>query len=65
MRCHYLPQFYLKYFLSRDNKLWVYDRNLNEYREQTPKATGVKKGYYKYKGKDGKMHNDIEELFKK
>jgi len=44
-RHHYLPQFYLDKF-SRSGSLYIFDRELNEYREQTPTNTAVKSHYY-------------------
>jgi len=58
-RHHYLPQFYLKNF-CKNGFLWVYDRNNNEYRQQTPINTAVKKKYYTTTGPDGRSHNEIE-----
>ena len=58
-RHHYLPQFYLKNF-CKDGFLWVYDRDNDEYRQQTPINTAVKKKYYTAIGLDGKSHNEIE-----
>lgn len=58
-RHHFLPKFYLKYFC--ENKLfWVYDREKNEYRKQTPNNTAIQKKYYSFIGCDGKEHNEIE-----
>ena len=58
-RHHYLPQFYLKNF-CKNGFLWVYDRENNKYRQQTPINTAVKKKYYTTTGSDGKSHNKIE-----
>lgn len=58
-RHHYLPQFYLKNF-CKNGFLWVYDREDNKYRQQTPINTAVKKKYYTTTGPDGKSHNKIE-----
>ena len=60
-RHHYLPQFYLKNFCKNDF-LWIYDRDNNEYRQQTPINTAVKKKYYTAIGPDGKSHNEIESV---
>jgi hypothetical protein len=60
-RHHYLPQFYLKNFCN-NGFLWVYDRNNNKYRQQTPINTAVKKKYYTAIGPDGKSHNEIESV---
>ena len=61
-RHHYLPQFYLKNF-CKNGFLWVYDREDNKYRQQTPINTAVKKKYYTITGPDGKSHNKIEAVF--
>lgn len=58
-RHHYLPQFYLKNF-CKNGFLWVYDRHNNEYRQQTPINTALKKKYYTTTGPDGRSHNEIE-----
>lgn len=58
-RHHYLPEFYLKGF-SRNKILFVYDRELNEYREQTPKDTAVISHYYTLKDDEGKKNLEIE-----
>jgi len=58
-RHHYLPQFYLKNFCN-NGFLWVYDRNNNEYRQQSSINTAVKKKYYTINGPDGTPHNEIE-----
>lgn len=58
-RHHYLPEFYLKGF-SRDKVLFVYDRELNEYREQNPKDTAVISHYYTLKDDEGKKNTEIE-----
>jgi len=60
-RHHYLPQFYLKNF-CKNGFLWVYDREDNKYRQQTPINTAVKKKYYTAIGLDGRSHNEIESV---
>jgi len=60
-RHHYLPQFYLKKF-CKNGLFWVYDRTNNEYRQQTPVNTCVKKKYYTAIGPDGITHNKIESI---
>lgn len=59
---HYLPQFYLKKF-CRDGLLWVYDREQNEYRQQAPKVTAVRKHYYTTLKPDGAKSTEIEKFF--
>jgi len=58
-RHHFLPIFYLINFCEK-GFLWVYDRNKNEYREQTPINTAIQKKYYSFIGCDGKEHFEIE-----
>ena len=60
-RHHYLPQFYLERF-CRDGLLWVYDREKNEYRQQTPINTALENQHYTAVGPDGQKHTDIEKL---
>ena len=60
-RHHYLPQFYLEKF-SRNGNLFVFDRKLNEYREQTPINTAVKMHYYALEDDEGKKKTEIENL---
>ena len=40
--------------------MWVYDRDNNEYRQQIPINTEVKKKYYTTTGPDGSSHNEFE-----
>jgi hypothetical protein len=40
--------------------LCVYDRDNNEYRQQIPINTEVKKKYYTTTGSDGSSHNEFE-----
>src|ERR1700722_2360769 len=56
----FLPQFYLSYFTDSKNLLWEFDRETKEYTQKGPRGSGWAKHYYRYKGKDGKMHTDIE-----
>jgi len=55
---HYVPHFYLKNFLiPGENRLWVFDKKLKEFRCQSPNDTAVIKDYYltateKREGKD-------------
>lgn len=63
-RHHYLPEFYLEGF-RRDNVLFVYDREPNEYREQSPKDTAVKSYYYALEDDEGKKNLEIESFLSK
>jgi hypothetical protein len=58
-RHHYLPEFYLEKF-SRNNILFVFDRELNKYRKQTPINTAVEKHYYTLEDGEGKKNTEIE-----
>lgn len=60
-RHHYLPRFYLNNF-TRDGILWVFDRERNEYRRQTPINTAVRSHYYSVEDNDGIMQTDIEAI---
>lgn len=60
-RHHYLPQFYLGRF-CRNNKLWVFDREKKEFRQQTPNNTAVKTNYYSVEEKDGGKRTEIEAM---
>lgn len=60
-RHHYLPQFYLENF-CRDGLLWVYDRERNEYRQQTPLNTALQNQYYTALTPDGKQTVEIEKF---
>ena len=60
-RHHYLPQFYLEYFCKEDG-FWVFDREVNEFRQQTPKNTALKSYYYSVQDAEGNKRMDIEYL---
>jgi hypothetical protein len=63
-RQHYLPQFYLEGFTDHeDHLLWVFDRELKQFRCQQPKDTAVQGYYYTFTDGNGKRRNDIEEFF--
>lgn len=59
---HYVPRFLLEYFTD-DGLLWVYDRKLNQYRQQPSKATAGEKAYYVFTGKDKKKKDALEGMF--
>lgn len=62
-RHHYLPKFYLNNFcIYRSRFLWVFDRQKNEYRQQKPVNTAVKRRYYTITDSKGIYHNDIEKI---
>ncbi|MGD8307459.1 MAG: DUF4238 domain-containing protein [Ignavibacteria bacterium] len=60
-RHHYLPKFYLKGF-TKDDKLWIYDRQRNEFRAQTPINTAIEKDYYSFIDKNGKKNTSVEKI---
>jgi len=61
IRNHYLPQFYLKFFLNNDsNVFWVYHKGKNESIPQTPINTGIEKNLYNIKMEDGTINDSIE-----
>lgn len=61
-RHHYLPQFYLRRF-CRDGRLWVYDRDKDEFRQQTPNNTALEKHLYSRTTKDGQQNDEMEKIF--
>ena len=60
-RHHYLPDFYLQSFCG-NGFIWVYDRELREYRKQTPINTAVKSNYYAFRDENGVRNNEIEAI---
>jgi hypothetical protein len=58
-RHHYLPQFYLENF-SKEGKLWVFDRKLDNIRIQTPVNTAVVGDYYSFENEKGEKDTKIE-----
>ncbi len=59
---HYVPRFLLEYF-SSDKLLWVYDRKLNQFRNQSAKNTAGEKAYYVFTQNDGEQSAALEEMF--
>jgi hypothetical protein len=61
-RNHYLPQFYLEYFIpaSRPAHFWVYDKEGGNPRPQTPINTGVEGHLYTVLNEDGAKDDFIE-----
>lgn len=60
-RHHYLPQFYLEYFLSPGEKsVWVYDKDGGEPRFQQPVNTGVEGHLYSILNEHGEKDDFIE-----
>jgi hypothetical protein len=60
-RHHYIPKFFLERF-CRDGMLWVYDRESNEFRHQSPVNTAVIGDYYAAVGEEGGKNLDAENL---
>ena len=58
-RHHILPEFYLDGFCS-EGMLWLYDRELDEYRRQTPRNTAVQTHYYSFTDESGDLETGLE-----
>lgn len=58
-RHHYLPECYLKGFCD-DGMIWVYNREINQYKPQTPHDTAVEGQRYAFIDIDGKNNRSIE-----
>jgi hypothetical protein len=58
-RHHFLPEFYLNGF-ARNALLWLYDRQKDEYRCQTPKNTAVIGHYYTFLNEQGEDDYSLE-----
>lgn len=56
---HYLSEFYLKGF-TRDEILWVYDRQKDEYREQHPRTTAAIRHFYSIENDEGERDPEVE-----
>lgn len=63
-RHHCLPKFYVNNFcIYRSRFLWVFNRQKNEYRQQKPVDTAVKRRYHTITDSKGTTyHNDIEKV---
>jgi len=61
-RNHYLPQFYLKTFVSghEPKVFWVYDKNEKVFRSQTPINTGIQRNFYNLENPDGCIDDTLE-----
>lgn len=67
---HYVPQFYLKKFCNSNSKLYVYDKEKQNYFKATPKDICFEKNLYEYEENNsllggGKpiLTNDIENIY--
>ena len=58
---HYIPKFYLNGFCHK-NRLWVYDRSENEFRQQTPINTTLLKHYYSFETEEGEIDTTVEKI---
>ena len=62
-RHHYVPQFYLRYFLPKGrNALWVYEKEGGTAKPQQPKDTAVIGGFYSINTSTGEP-DDMEREF--
>jgi len=66
IRNHYLPKFYLEYFLPKKEPrvFWVYDKDGGEPRAQTPINTGIERHLYGDDYIEGKVFSPIESIAK-
>lgn len=66
IRSHYLPKFYLEYFLPRREPriFWVYDKEGGTPREQTPINTGIERHLYGNDYIERKVFGPIESITK-
>jgi len=66
IRSHYLPKFYLEYFLPKKEPrvFWVYDKEGGEPRAQTPINTGIERHLYGDDYIEGKVFSPIESIAK-
>jgi Protein of unknown function (DUF4238) len=58
-RHHYLPRFYLRNF-CRNGRLWVFDREKNEFRNQAPPNTALENDFYTVELDSGEKYTEIE-----
>ena len=49
---HYVPKFYLKGFMDRQQVLWVYEKGQNAPRASNPKQEGHRENYYTFTDRD-------------
>lgn len=60
-RHHILPRFYLDGF-CKDGLLWVYDRQVDEFRKQSPINTAVITHYYTIEDEKGEKQSGVETI---
>lgn len=63
-RHHYLPQFYLRKFCSREQRrlLWEYDKETSTIQASTPKKSGFAPGHHSFSKVGGTVDSDSIEL---
>jgi hypothetical protein len=61
-RHHFLPKSYLEGF-TKDEKVWVYDRTRNEFRQQSPRDTAVIRDFYVFENAKGEDDYGLEVYF--
>ncbi len=66
IRNHYVPKFYLEYFLPKKEPrvFWVYDKEGGEPRAQTPINTGIERHFYGDDSIEGKVFSPKESIAK-
>lgn len=64
-RHHYLPQFYLRSFTPDAERIWVFDREENTFRQQGLEQTAIHKDFYTVTGPDGCKTDAVEKLLAK
>ncbi len=64
-RQHYVPQFYLEFFVSGDGTFWVYDKEGGLPRKQTPINTAVESYFYSVDTPRGEKDNYVEDELSK
>lgn len=62
---HTVPNCYLKRFINSEDDLWVYDREKNEYRKESPGYTTAENHFYCFDDEDGNKSYLVEELLAK
>jgi hypothetical protein len=58
-RHHYLPQFYLEGFAD-EKRIWIFDRETQRFRRDSPLNTAVIGHYYDVTDSDGKVRTEVE-----
>ncbi len=58
---HYIPRFYLFRF-CREEMFWLFDRERNVYRHQSPIRTAAENEYYSFDLENGEKTSEVEDL---